>query len=248
MSSLSLSPFAGIIETQKYPHARTQRTSFSHKLLDCFAVVVGTTPTKHISPTQHVGIFDYLTLFIPYFFAKLFNRLQSNNPYASFLDPLIILNLLLLIPRLALGAVVTVLFSPLIAAVHGISRLLTSKKTYTDALEVCGLTGSRTSFISLRLYMETNGIRDVEALNTRIWQTDYQSFELLFSLKRIVHKTTFQEFKEQAFSIPVSTAANQMNNLQNVRLHHLFRLNIGNVVKTIENMSDPAAKAAILGI
>lgn len=56
-------PLTEIIETQTYPHARTLRTSFYQKLWDCYNAIAGKPPFLQRKP--HVGIFDYLTLYIP---------------------------------------------------------------------------------------------------------------------------------------------------------------------------------------
>lgn len=52
----SLNPFYGIIETKKFPHARTLRTSLWQKLWDAFGIIAGN--------DDHPGIMHYSTLFI----------------------------------------------------------------------------------------------------------------------------------------------------------------------------------------
>jgi len=251
MPSLSLSPFAGIIETQKYPHARTRRTSFSQKLFDCFCVVAG---APHSVP-WHLGLFDYLTLFIPYLFLKLESENQIENKFLSV--SLRIINIVFAIPRAALGIIVTVLFSPVITAVHGISRLLTSKKTYTDALQVQGKKWNSTqndydtTAISLRLYMQQSGITGFgEELETRIQKIGDQAFELHFAKKRTDDQRSPEEFIKEALTVTVNTAdlSYPNNSPEKANLHALFTLNLGGAVKAIEEWKNESEKAALLRI
>src|SRR5690348_13808836 len=133
------SPFADIIETQTYPHARTLRTSFSQKLWDCCAVITGSPSLFNGTRYSHVGIFDYLTLGIPLFFYKLSLLAETKFHIRTLflLAPFLLINSIFFIPRVALGVVVTILFSPIIAVVHGISRLII-KESHEKVLALQG--------------------------------------------------------------------------------------------------------------
>lgn len=63
MAFYSLNPLAEIFETKRSTNARTLRTGLSQKFSDTFYVFAGSFFDKK---RNHVGVFDYLTLFIPY--------------------------------------------------------------------------------------------------------------------------------------------------------------------------------------
>jgi len=255
--TISPSPFTGIIETQKYPHARTQRTSFFQKLLDCFNVVAGAVPFFLGSRTRHAGIFDYLTFGIPLLLLKLYA--DTNSPFLSL--PLGIISFLLIIPRAVFGGVVTVLFSPLIAAVHGISLLLTNKKTHTDALQVRGKrwlvendtydTTDISKGLTLGEYMQQRGISGgVEALDVRLCKTGDKAFELRFIQGRYEDDRSDDEIVQDAFTVPINTTKKgyltDADDTQNNNLHALFTLNMAGAVKAIEEYKDDTEKEALL--
>ncbi len=128
-------PFFGIIETNIFLHARTLRTSLFHKILDAFFIFSGTyvlfPSWKGKHRTEHIGICDYATLFIPYALLMLTiqigNFLKANTlPQPIELLIRIVLSILLF-PLLALkyvvSAILTIISLPVIIAVHGISLI-----------------------------------------------------------------------------------------------------------------------------
>src|SRR5580704_17890270 len=134
-------PLAEIVETKTYPHARTLRTSFLQKLWDTYNAIAGKPPLLASKP--HVGIFDYLTLYIPAGLLFLMGWcFENENAGKNFLAtvlliPVILINIPLLIARVAFSAAATILFSPITAIVHGIS-LLVAGQSHTEALSLVG--------------------------------------------------------------------------------------------------------------
>lgn len=160
-----LFPFADIIETQTCPHARTLRTSFSQKLWDCYHVIAGSFSRFSFGPTrcEHIGVFDYLTLGIPFAFIFLTSSCVSEeskykDSHLLHVSLAIILFIFCIIPRAAFSTAVTIFFSPLIALVHGFTRLISGEKTQANALSIQGTTctdgrGEKRTTLTLKQYI-----------------------------------------------------------------------------------------------
>lgn len=83
MAFYSLNPLAEIFETKQSTNARTLRTNLAQKFSDTFYVFAGSFfDTKR----NHAGVFDYLTLFIPYalaFFGMQMTSKSRQNYFAN---------------------------------------------------------------------------------------------------------------------------------------------------------------------
>ncbi len=139
MASGSLNPFKGIIETQFSPHARTLRTSLGRKILDTFRIFAG--QPLHSSKEAKAGLFDYITLMIPFIIHRInhwankraylggFQEEQSRR-HPSVIPTLVIsapLAGLLFIPRFIFAAVATLAVLPIIAGVQLVSTIAAHK-------------------------------------------------------------------------------------------------------------------------
>jgi hypothetical protein len=128
----SANPFHGIFETDTYIHARTLRTDFWQKIWDTFYVFAGWMyyPERK-KKKDHVGIFDYATLMIPHLIDRLTIwcwTYKGNHPAAIALFgfcviPATIISIVTNIVRFASAAVFTLLMSPIVGIVNGISRV-----------------------------------------------------------------------------------------------------------------------------
>jgi len=124
-----LNPFADLNETTNYRHARTLRTSLAQKIGDAFAVLSGTL----FGNKPHVGLFDYLSLFIPtaltwaqrrLFIEAKWGKEDQSNGLMLALAVVSVFNLSHQIPRYALSAITTLISLPVILAVQGFVRLV----------------------------------------------------------------------------------------------------------------------------
>ncbi len=121
----SYNPFSNIIETRTFPHARTLRTNLFQKILDAFFIFAGTDYPFHHSRgnnrTEHLGLFDYTTLFIPHLLYRLTmligDRFEKKTAIVIFCISLIIL-LPLFIVRCVVSAILTLISLAVILAVH----------------------------------------------------------------------------------------------------------------------------------
>jgi|GEM_PF-3889617 len=267
MAHTSLFPLAEIAETKTFPHARTLRTSFFQKLKDTYNALAGKLPLPLVNQQPHVGIFDYLTLFIP---AGLFFLLiwcledEKSNFFAKvLLIPAILINIPFLVARVALSAVATIIFSPIIAIVHGISQLVAGQ-SHTKALGLIGQlkNGDKQS---LGNYLVQNNM-DIEELFITIKKSPKEtksagigeeaclsSYQLRFWKKNtdpsdvLLEHDCEESYGEERppFAIKISQEKTSNNNqAQATNIHALFKLNVGGVVANIEN----TAKANILAI
>ncbi|KTC97214.1 hypothetical protein Lgee_1875 [Legionella geestiana] len=244
-----LSPLREIIETQTYPHARTLRTTFLQKLRDTSHVLLG--KPSILSPKPHVGIFDYLTLYIPFVLYKFFElsleNARKNSLFWVLAAPLFLIGFPFDIARLLFVFAVTLMFSPIIAIVHGISRLAAGQ-SHTDALSLQGQLqngkGERLGQFLNQHYV------DLEELNITI--TPSYEEEKPASQNEENGSSSYQlTFCKKGADdpLPFTVVLRQENGVysQAKNIHALFRLNAGNVVGNIEEASI-ADKQAILAI
>lgn len=121
-------PVTPIIETKKYPYARSYRTGFIDKVMDAFYVLSGGIPGHNGIPGKtddHVfGIFDYLTLGVHFFISEKLMRLAQKPSSTLSLVISVALFALFNIPRYLFATVMTVFCLPII----GIVNLVTSAK------------------------------------------------------------------------------------------------------------------------
>ena len=246
-------PLANIIETNAYPHARTLRTTLNQKFWDSFNELAGQAPI--LSRKPHVGLFDYCTLFIPTGFLFLLTWCLENagKSYTAnvLVIPVAIINIPLVITRLAFAAVAAILFSPITAIVHAFSRLFT-KQSHNEALNLEGDTKEGTKQ-SLGQYLQKEKM-DIEQLKITLkkksaQEDSYQKpaatnqFLLMFWRKAtgpsagLICEGCMNggcDDNHAPFSVEISKDENG-NVKQAQNIHALFRLNVGDVVANIEN-------------
>ncbi len=242
-SDLRFSPLAELKETSLYPLARTLRSTFPTKIKDTFKVFSG----KSIDP-KHLGIFDYATLFVPYglnrskkFFVEFINKKQSQSVWvlgASILLLTIgsIFEKAFNIARFIFSAVATLLLLPLIALVHGISRLI-AKNDYNKALSLAG-ENEKGEKQSLATYLEQNRL-EINELDIELDISGKKSYSESPSgndYKLIVRPS---DYKRPLSHCTIKLSSNESNAEKNqaANIHSLFKLNIGRVVNTIESIA-----------
>ena len=158
-------------ELRNYPAARTLRTTFLEKLKDTFYALAGKPlqkTGKFITKGDRLGILDYLTLGIPRVFTKAFlsigdylSRFQTPIPKALSYVPLG-LGKILQFARNLIALVATVLVSPLVLVIHGVSKAVGYSK-YGRAREITNEYGQ-----TLDIYLGQNRISPDELRLTKI--------------------------------------------------------------------------------
>ncbi len=156
-------PFEFIIETNTFPHSRTLRSSLIQKILDTFTVYYGRDEDIYPTFTHRPGVFDYITLGVPYVIASLLNILRTviierqkkrdNKASATsigrimgFIDSLvqsllvilseIIQGIIYYAPKTLFSFSLTILSLPIILIVHAFSDWISSrKKTEVQTLD-----------------------------------------------------------------------------------------------------------------
>lgn len=165
----SLNPFHVIYynESTEFAHAHTLRSTFLRKLWDTFSVFAGTRLADS-DEEKHVGLLDYGTLFIP----RLIDELLVMCFMASDREllPLRILSwigiAILIIPafvtnvvRYPLAAILTILFSPLVAGIHLFSKLIGVFDRYKiNNLVIEHTSKFETHFTTLGEFLDCNGM------------------------------------------------------------------------------------------
>jgi len=116
MAFKSLNPFYRIIETKKFPYARTLRTSLWQKLWDAFGVFAGN--------DDHPGLMHYLTFFIiipiDYLVALAWESMDDDE---DMMGLLLILAVPLQLAYYTVAAVMTLVVSPIVVVIHLVSRV-----------------------------------------------------------------------------------------------------------------------------
>lgn len=255
------SPFADIFETKTYPHARTLRRSFLQKLWDSFFVLLGKPFNK---PNWHFGVFDYLALFIPRLLALLTNGLFEHA--SSHLVKLLILLLFLvsiplMIARGVFAAVTTILFLPLIALVHGISRLV-SDEDRAAALCLKGkLENGKEQSLNDCLVENDLDLEELDATLSKESENDgscSSSYQLMV-WKKITESSVGKDVDVSSLAFSVEIKINQdkgtkkaqtADKTQADNIHAFFRLNLAKVVTYIEGnpQIDKDDKEALLAL
>lgn len=218
--STKYSPFADIFETKTHPHARTLRTSFSQKLTDAFNIIAG----DILIDTKRIGLFDYFTLFVPYLLIKA-NKWLDNSGYDTLSQVLFMTNLVILLTKLLVAAIGTILCLPIIASVHGISKLVAGQ-TYSEALDVRG-TNERQEEMTLGNYlMKTK--QNVEDFVSTYERTEENHYKITL--------TKMEEPSNSSFCFKIAQEDGVIKQAGNI--HALFNLNIGRTTSNLENMPD----------
>lgn len=129
-----LNPFAELFETQRFIHARTLRTTFSKKIWDTYCVFFGSfnildRKKENVPSHYHLGILDYLTLGIPYFFTFLAVELMREKS-AVFKVIFGVLAVALLLPRALCAGLLTLISLPFIGLAQAISSSKSSSLKY----------------------------------------------------------------------------------------------------------------------
>jgi hypothetical protein len=222
--SVDYSPFAGIFETKTHSHARTLRTSFSTKLTDAFDIIAGGVLTD----TNHFGLFDYFTLFIPHLFLEWLKEAD----YEAFSKLLLPFFIILLGARFVIAAIGTILCLPIIAIVHGISNLI-ARQTYSEALEVIGKSNEQEQ-ISLREHLIKRKL-NLDDLDSTCKRVDDNNYELELKDRRSYYKDPFLNYRNP-FLIKISKEDGIVK--QSTNIHALFSLNIARAASNLENTQD----------
>lgn len=238
MSKNPINPFNELFESNKYPHARTLRTSFIQKFWDTFNALTGNAPFFNRNP--HLGIFDYLTIGIS---ASLYllmvwswDKVGKNVLANLLIIPVTLINIPITITRFAFGIVGTIVLSPLTALIHGISKCFAGNSLE----EALSLTGSESG--SLKNYLEKAHI-DVEALNVIVKKRDCSpnSYQLMFWNKYVGASSglvcdgcLYGGCDENHAPFSIDITEKNTTDIQSNNLHSFFALNVGNVVTNIE--------------
>lgn len=134
---ISFNPFAGLIETSAYPHARAHRTSLKQKCRDTFKIFFGYFYSNDLK-NSHVGIFDYLPLLgiVPllqkahvYFIHRDGKESNAAIAIGGFIAAI---QLLFALPRIIFAAVLTFVCIIPVCIVHGLMSDGKLKKEIND--------------------------------------------------------------------------------------------------------------------
>ncbi|ASQ44891.1 hypothetical protein [Legionella clemsonensis] len=228
-------PFSGIIETRNTPHARTLRTSLKTKFSDAFYAFHGT--LNNVGKPNHVGLFDYATLFIPTAAFLLLQWCLNNKEYNRIAWLLFIPSAAINIPiygaRLAFSALATLISAPVTLAVQGIVHLF-NRDVREKALTI-QLTTPLGYPRTLREFLKQKAL-DLESLEAKIESVDAERTQLhiVFAKKtedKKTHRITYW---------PIEGYGIKSEPHQKKAVAAFFKLNIGRIETRLE-----AAKAKI---
>ncbi len=222
--STNYSPFADIFETKTHPHARTLRTSFSQKLTDAFDIIAG----ELLAETNHVGLFDYFTLFVPYLLIRA-NEWLEKSGYDTLSSVLFTINIVIFLPRILVAVIGTILCLPIIASVHGISKLIAGQ-AYSEALDIKGKKADEEDLVPLSNYLIKTKLT-LEDLNSTCKYVDNNNYEI--ELKPRASRSY------ESFLIKITNNENEAVN-KSTNIHAFFSLNIANATSELENTQDPS--------
>lgn len=246
MAFKSLNPFYGIIETKKFPHARTLRTSFLQKLWDAFGVVSG--------DKDHPGLIHYATSFlavpIDYLVSVAWNGIESNYTIIGMGGMLLwmfagSLQLAYYTASYAIAAGVALIASPIVGAVHLIGKYLSQDYNNDQTLqEIQGTTDfTEPSRYFMRAVPRTNVLMSLqESLNRhKLYADDIEithvkkrrdtryCYSFIFSKREgVEHGSNNYKFET---TMPADDEAGSANRKY---LSSFFRLNIGGITTYCE--------------
>ncbi len=248
-----------IVKSNKYPFARTLRTSFVEKLWDTFFVLAGKILVHEQAIPAHfpglrfldflrakkhrVGLLDVLTLFIPRLTLELFTlgikyRDEQRIRFAQALLVLaLIINIPLLVIRYLASAIITLLLSPVIIILSFVADKV-GRQAYQDALKI-----ESEGHITLEAYLDSNDVSlediHINAIETTLANSSdsTQTITLTFAKKYAQATEGEQPAESQAtpssFIVRLSKQSQQPTFSQANNVHALFSLNIGHVATTV---------------
>ncbi len=176
-------------ELLAYPAARTLRRTFPQKLKDTFYAFAGKRPGWKGGNTTNpgrLGIFDYVTFGIPRLVSKVLFSVTKIDHMDIYRFTLLLkfvpwlLAMVFELARYLAAAAATIVVSPVVLAIHGISWLV-GHEQYLEALRIQGQDNQ-----TLQIYLEGNNISDDELRLTKINATetlDARLIELEFTKK-----------------------------------------------------------------
>lgn len=149
MQFADLNPFRNIKESKASPHAQVLRTTLLQKLSIAKTVIFGEKNRTDVANgrgwvNKHVGVSDWLTLFIPFLMTALLGKIvhqaKNNKAYWFLAFPLMLVFSPFFILRQAVGAITAVISAPLTIIVHIFSSLAAYnyKKTLENLSNVNG--------------------------------------------------------------------------------------------------------------
>jgi hypothetical protein len=226
----SFNPFYGIIETNRFPHARTLRTSFSEKMEDAFAVLFGELDKEPTYP----GLFDYATFFLRSISNLSFDWLVENN--ASIIA-LLLLPIIIPIIWTAMAVVSLIWFIialPIVGVIHLASTVF-AKDDKEQALNLEGQESNGHEHTlqenpTLRLFLAHNEMQmnDIVVNSFTSTSTEPTTESDVYDLS--ISKRT----KDDNTTAPQFTAKCTARQAQ-----AFFRLNIGNMTGQCEENQQP---------
>ncbi|KTC68901.1 hypothetical protein Lbir_2434 [Legionella birminghamensis] len=209
-------PFSGIREAKHTPHARALRTSLRQKVKDTYFIFAGN--------ENHVGIYDYVSLFIPRLFENVLPWRGAVFFYAL---------------RAIVSGAATALFFPIVLIVHSVAALIAANYK-KRAMELRGYEidsrheNGQMHNLSCAEFLAKNQL-DVEDIQVTVEALDPQLKPTLIhtshQLKFWRHAPGKKKEEGTGFVIPLQQA-------QKVGLFSFFQLNIGAVVSNIEKCNE----------
>lgn len=251
-------PFVNIFETKKYKNSRTLRTGFMQKMFDTFDVFSGSffnfRPEKN--HRDHIGIFDYATLMIPYtatyLLGHLFDYIENNlslepnkekNPVGMILSLLLTIPLFVMAPpiltltivaRYIAAAIFTGLTLPIVLMTHGLSKISadTHKNKVSDLQIIKKNNGER---LTLGEYLEKKklNLEDVRIVGIKSTQKKIQ-----LAFKRVDERQKYGRHDDVRFHAVFgfdkkSTSSPRAKRAQST-FASLLKLNIGGLTRLFE--------------
>ncbi|MBA3661930.1 MAG: hypothetical protein H0W64_09390 [Gammaproteobacteria bacterium] len=255
MPSHQLNPFNEIIETPVAINARALRTSLAQKMQDTFYLFSGTFFSRK---RNHFGLYDYLTLFIPYALATssinfFLSPNQTDNPISNALTlvgfiatgvPAVILNA----PRYLLGSLFTGLCMPFVLASHGLSLMIgNTHKQHLNAFPISLAThetdnanlqakNNFTNQETLGNYLRKNNLT-YEDISVNCQGTT-EALRLKFKRRNLNVSTSgiCNGCMEDHHNFAESNALNLNNENDRVQVESLIKLNVGGLTNKLYKM------------
>lgn len=229
----SFNPFYGIIETNRFPHARTLRTSFSEKMEDAFAVLLG----EYDKEPKHPGLFDYATFFLRPIFLSLnewMEKNRENNARIIVALLALITGPIMVIITCAVSLIWFIIALPIVGVIH-LASITFANDDKEQALnlegqEINGHEHTLQENPTLRLFLAHNEMQMndivVDSFNPKITEPTAASeiYDLFLSKKTNDENTAAPKFTAKCTARQAQT---------------FFRLNIGNMTGQCEENQQP---------
>ena len=139
MKLRELNPFLILHEHKKAPYARLLRSGLWQRFKDTFFILAGDVAFEGL---EKPGLFDYLSLFIFFGLNKLTQQSLFSTPFKFssllFKAPIWLMHIALLLTRVVVSAIMVVVLSPIIWAVHACLRHYHADKLETTAASIVG--------------------------------------------------------------------------------------------------------------